>query len=269
MVLSFRPLVGDLALGVEELHGGRSVNGDEEADAGVALGIGELEGRGVVAGATEVGAFGGRGIFRDKGGPGFSAFGAVGHGFDALGLIDECGGQRVGGIVEEDDFGGALGAVLQRVEVHELVLLVFVKAEVAPGVDGAIFGFVTAKEHTAVLGALLVDEEHAGGVVAIGAGDLFAVIEGAGIFGLVGEDETRGSIGLDNVDAVDGELVEVGMTPVFLLRSGDGTRGKDRVGDGEEDGEGEGRGEDTGINGEEARVRQETLHGDNLRRRRG
>lgn len=71
-------------------------------------------------------------------------------------------------------------------------------------------------------GAFVVDEQHAGEVAAVGASDLGAAIEGAGKARAVGEDHARRAVGLDDVDAVDGELVGVAQQ----REGGEGERGE-------------------------------------------
>jgi hypothetical protein len=106
-------------------------------------------------------------------------------------------------------------------QLHQLILLVFVKAQAAAGMDDlAVFIFVPAEDQAAILGAPIVEENHAG------AGALVRIFlasdDGARKPRPVRNHHAQRAVWLDQIDALDVEFLQAcffgaAMKPLSML----------------------------------------------------
>lgn len=80
----------------------------------------------------------------------------------------------------------------------------------------AVSGFIAVEDQATVLGPLVIFEEHPS-FGPVGTGEFLSHVKAAGKLGLIGDNEARSTVWLDDVDAVDRKLIEIGVSVVVLL----------------------------------------------------
>src|SRR5438094_624770 len=94
-----------------------------------------------------------------------------------------------------------------RFECHRLVTLVLVETQVPPAVRSAVLVFFPTKDKPTVFGALLIVEEHPCRV-AVGSGVLLSHKVRSRKLRIISYHHPSCSIRLNDINAVDGDLVE-------------------------------------------------------------